>query len=194
MMEKWVDIAGFENVYQVSNKGRVRSLDRVQTCKNGVEKSLKGKVLSAIPNSQGYYRVELKHNGKSERWFVHRLVAVHFVKNANPKKYNVVNHIDSNHTNNCANNLEWTDLVGNAQHALKNGRLNRTTIWLQRQRDSLKKYDRPVAAYSYDCGRLVEKFSSIQEAGRRGYQPSCIVLCCNGKRQFHKGLIWRYVE
>lgn len=188
MIETWKDIKGFEEYYQVSNHGRVRSKDRVQSYLN---RKTKGKILKPIPNSQGYFRVVLKVDGKGKRYFVHRLVADAFC--IKPKGLDVVNHLDSDYTNNKSSNLEWTTLTGNMQHALKKGRLDRTNEWLKRQRKSLEKYKKPVIGRNIKTGDVIE-FNSINEAGRNGFQASCICNCCKGIRHTHKGYTWQYKE
>lgn len=189
-MEEWKSIDGYDGRYQVSNMGSVRSLDFTVLNRNNVPVRHKGKVLTQYPNSSGYMRVVI--GGKHQ--FVHRLVAEYFVTNANPDKYNVVNHIDSNPINNKASNLEWTDLSGNMQHALKKGRLTRTERWLNRLHESLEKLSKPVIGYDYLTGKTVVMFNSIQEAGRNGYDPGCICSCCQGKREFHRELKWMYAD
>lgn len=188
MKETWKDIKGYEKYYQVSNLGKVRSKDRIEKYRN---RKRKGRILKQQPNSQGYLRIELKVDGKSERFFVHRLVAESFC--IKPEGTDVVNHLDSDYTNNKASNLEWTTLSGNMQHALKKGRLDRTSKWLKRQRKSLEKYKKPVIGRNIKTGNIVE-FNSINEAGRNGFQASCICNCCKGIRQTHKGHIWQYKE
>ena len=194
MNEIWKDINGWEGFYQISNKGNVRSLPRQQKDKHGRLVHYSGKLLNPQPNSSGYLRVELKKPGKYARRFVHRLVAEHFVCNPKPEDYAIVNHIDNNFLNNCCTNLEWTTHLGNTQHAKKQGRLARTKEWLFNQRKSLEKYDKPVIGYDYLTGKTFCEFSSIQEAGRNGYEASCICNCCKGKRKTHKGLWWRYAD
>lgn len=181
MSEIWKDIDGWEGLYQISNKGNVRSIARAR-------------LLKPQPNSSGYLRVELKMHGKSSRRFVHRLVAEHFVSNPKPNEYAIVNHIDSNPLNNSESNLEWTTPLGNTQHAKQKGRLVRTKEWLFNQRKALEKYDRPVIGFDYLTGKTVVEFKSIQEAGRNGYTASSICNCCKGKRQLHKGLAWMYAD
>jgi hypothetical protein len=192
MTEVWVDIQGFEGYYQVSNLGNVRSLDRIQTDKNGLAKHYRGKTLKFKPNSRGYLRVDLKAPGKKRVCFVHRLVAMHFVENPDPKRFNVVNHLDNNFLNNDSDNLEWTNSVGNMQHALKQGRLNRTETWLGNLHKAAEAWSDPAAGYHPVSGERVVLFRSLQEAGRNGYEPSCICNCCKGKRKTHKGLKWKY--
>lgn len=194
MNEIWKDIKGFEGIYQISNKGSVRSVDRVQKNKNGVAIHYKGKRIKPNPNSHGYFRVQLKANGKTELLFVHRLVAKHFVENPLPEINNVVNHIDSNPHNNDATNLEWTTLKGNSQHALRAGRLNRTKKWIDNLNRSLARYCKPVVGYDPHTKQIVHTFKSVQDCRWSGFEPSCVCQCCKGERKTHKGLAWRYAN
>lgn len=113
-MEEWRDICGYEGFYQVSNKGRVRSLDRI--C-NGVH--IRGIAKNPSKNQDGYLFVNLQRNGKKRMLLVHRLVAQAFVDNKQHKPE--INHIDGDKTNNNAENLEWVTSYENIDHALKNG-------------------------------------------------------------------------
>ena len=94
----------YTGMYEVSNIGRVRSIDRHFVNANGVISYCKGKILSTFVTCQ-YERVGLSKNGKLKHISVHRLVAEAFVDN--PYDYSEVNHIDENKLNNCADNLEW---------------------------------------------------------------------------------------
>jgi len=76
--EIWKDISGYEGQYQVSSLGRVKSLDRVIKQKNKKEYHLKGRILSACKNSQGYYTVQLS-KGRGKTFKVHGLVADTFL-------------------------------------------------------------------------------------------------------------------
>lgn len=193
-MEIWKDICGFEGFYQISNTGNVRSIARKQTNRNGVVMHYKGKVLKQAPNSNGYMRVELKSPHRVERWFVHRLVAVHFVDNPCPGINTVVNHLDGNPRNNNASNLEWTTMHGNTQHAIKTGRMVRTQEWLDHLNKALEKVSTPVIGYDPQTGEDIVMFKSINECGRCGFDASCVCDCCKGKRKTHKGLAWRYAD
>lgn len=192
--EVWKDIKGYEGVYQVSNTGLVRSLSRTQMDKNGRTVSYEGKMLKQTPNSTGYMRVCLKNSKGCRQPFVHRLVAEHFVLNDSPNEFTVVNHKDSNHLNNNADNLEWTTIVGNNRHAIANGRMQRTDNWIDNLNKSLKKHYKPVIGCDPISGREVAAFKSIQECGRHGFDASCVCDCCKGKRKTHRGLSWRYAD
>lgn len=116
-MEKWKDIEGYEGIYQVSDQGRVKSLDRDINC-NGTHRKFEGKYLK-IKNPQGYDQVNLSKEGKQKTCLVHRLVAIAFIEN--PENKPEVNHIDGCKTNNCLSNLEWNTRSENQQHAVDIG-------------------------------------------------------------------------
>jgi hypothetical protein len=99
--EVWKDIEDYKGLYQVSNLGRVRSLDRVDMRGN----HLKGKVLAFNLAGAGYIQVGLHRDGKVEQKLVHRLVSEAFLPN--PDNLPEVNHKDEDKTNNNVSNLEW---------------------------------------------------------------------------------------
>lgn len=104
--EIWKDVRGFEGRYQVSNMGRVRSLDRLVN--NSASSYVrKGQMLNPSENKgRGYLRISLSDGHRNYKHYeVHRLVALHFVPGY--KKGLVVNHKDENKHNNRADNLEW---------------------------------------------------------------------------------------
>ena len=106
-METWRAIAGYEGLYQVSNLGRVKSLNYNHT---GTDKILKpGK------NQGGYLRVGLSKDGHTKHLLVHRLVAEAFIQNQN--NLETVNHKDEVKTNNVASNLEWMSRGDNKRYS-----------------------------------------------------------------------------
>ena len=123
-MEVWKTIEGYEGLYEVSNLGRVRSLDRVVTQRNrwgNITPHLyRGKILSARKNCKNdYVEVHLFKSEQGERWYrVHRLVAETFIPN--PNGYIEVNHIDENKSNNIVENLEWCDRRYNTNYGDRN--------------------------------------------------------------------------
>lgn len=115
MTEIWKDIKGYEGLYQVSNLGRVKSLDIVDR----LGRKHKSNIKYQNDNGNGYLIVNLKHNGKQKNHLVHRLVAEAFIENPENKKE--VNHIDGDKLNNRVDNLEWVSRSENLKHAFKLG-------------------------------------------------------------------------
>lgn len=119
MKELWVDIYGYENYYQISNKGRVRSLDRTVNTRGGT-RVVKGKILSNNKtNGNGYRIVALSKNGNVKNKYIHRLVAESFIPNC--EHFSEVNHINGDKSDNCVLNLEWCSRIHNLLHALNTG-------------------------------------------------------------------------
>lgn len=79
----------------------------------------KKKQLKLVPCTNNYLSVVLSNNGTQKRVLIHRIVAIHFIKNPNNCKE--VNHKDGNILNNNIDNLEWVSPKMNMQHAVKNG-------------------------------------------------------------------------
>ena len=122
MEEIWKDVVGYEGYYQVSNLGRVKSLDRISS--NG--RKIKGKILSTKVNTPPYYpRVSLSVNGKMKLVQVHRLVAQAFVYNPDPEHKTQVGHKDESRTNNRADNLEWVTPKENSNMPLHRERVSK---------------------------------------------------------------------
>lgn len=116
---EWKDIQNYEDLYQISNTGLVKSLER-KIIIHGKEALLKERILKQDDN-KGYKRVTLSKDGKTRRFLIHRLVAIHFLENLENKP--MVNHIDNNPSNNNINNLEWVTHSENMIHAQKQNRL-----------------------------------------------------------------------
>lgn len=104
-MEQWKNIENYEGLYEVSNLGRVKSLQ------NGQEKILK----PHKKNTKGYLQVGLWKDGKVKKIQIHRLVASAFIPN--PNNLPQVNHKNENPQNNCVQNLEWCDCQYNIDYS-----------------------------------------------------------------------------
>lgn len=122
MNEEWRDVVGYEGLYQVSSIGRVKSLFRYRDCgPKGLQPMPERMLKQSRDKGQSkYLHVSLSKGGNVKTWSVHTLVAFAFIPN--PNGLPMVNHKDTNKVNNCADNLEWTTRIGNAQHAVANGR------------------------------------------------------------------------
>ena len=119
MEEIWKDIEGYKGLYQVSNLGRVRSLDRRVIRPDGSIMSFRGRMLKQGLTPKFYLKVYPSKRSKKESLQVHRLVALSFIPN--PENKSDVNHIDGNKQNNNVKNLEWATALENQLHAYKNG-------------------------------------------------------------------------
>jgi hypothetical protein len=107
-MERWRDVPGWEGIYQVSDKGRLKSFKGEPS----------GRVLSNKNKTGGYFNVVLCGKGRERKSIkLHRLVAEAFVPNPEGKPQ--VNHKDGNKQNNSADNLEWVTEKENMEHAAK---------------------------------------------------------------------------
>lgn len=111
MNEIWKDIEGYDGKYQVSNLGRIRSVDRITTDKNGRQWFVKGCIRKPSLTASGYLRIPLETYPEIS---IHRAVANAFV----PGYFEgaQVNHIDENRQNNRWDNLEWVTPKGNINH------------------------------------------------------------------------------
>jgi hypothetical protein len=109
MDEIWIDVEGYEGLYQVSNKSRVRSF----------VKNKEGVVLKQTKEGCGYLQIQFNKNGKMKHNKVHRMVAKAFVPNPGNKPF--VNHINGIKTDNRIENLEWVTGSENIKHAHREG-------------------------------------------------------------------------
>lgn len=117
--EQWNSVPDYELYYEVSNKGRIRSLPRKAKTANG-ERTVHGRVMKESVNTSGYSTIRLFKDGRGETVMIHRLVALVFISNPDNKPQ--VNHKDFNRRNNNADNLEWTTRQENITHAKDAGR------------------------------------------------------------------------
>lgn len=166
-MEIWRDITGYEELYQVSNLGRVKSL--------GNDKNRKEKILKPSKNKCGYLTICLHNDNKIKNFKVHRLVAEAFIPN--PENKPEVNHEDGNKENCCVSNLTWATKSENMMHAYKKNLINTRKVVLQFDNNN----------------NLVKEWFSIREAERSlKIKHQSICRCCLGKRKTAGGYKWEY--
>lgn len=120
-MARWAAIPGFEGYYEVSDDGKVRSLERTIIRGDGKPIPIKSRMLKQTVSNAGYARVSMCKDGWKGWKSVHRLVAESFI--ANPENKREVNHKDGDKTNNAVDNLEWVTSKENAAHR------NATGLW-----------------------------------------------------------------
>lgn len=179
IMEIWKDIKGYEGKYKVSNKGRVKSLKRLDS----INHLIKTRILKQ--GGGQYPNVVLSKNGVAKTFLIHRLVATAFIEN--PKRKPCVNHIDENKSNNNVENLEWVTYSENQNHATKN------------KRCSLKMKNHPSISKEVIQmnlkGSVINEWSSTKEVERKlGFPNSVISRACLGGRPTAYGFKWRYLN
>ena len=186
--EVWKDIEGYEGLYQVSNMGRVRSLDRYKPQKNRygdvTNHFYKGQILTPKIDRYGYKTIKLsikKHKAPTKT--IHRLVASAFIQN--PENKYTVNHKDGNKLNNRVNNLEWMTNAENIHHGYETGLIKKTQL--------NNKKSKRVAQYDLNWN-LIRVFPSTKEVERSlGLCSSCISKVAKYNTFYYKGFYWRYV-
>lgn len=168
MKENWKDIKNYEGIYQVSDLGRVKSLDRIDSA----GRRLSGTILKQSRTRGNYLMVGLCKFGTGKLYRVNRLVAIAFIDNKNNLPH--VGHIDDDKQNNKLENLYWTDAKENNTHNDKHIRVG-------------EKVGRPVVGVNMEETIV---FKSSLEAGRNGFNPSAIRNCISGRSATHKGYVW----
>lgn len=172
--EIWKDVAGYEGLYQVSDQGRVKSLERTDSW----GRTVKERILKPGAKGNDYLFVNLCAGGKTRMFLVHRLVCQAFHENPDNKPQ--VNHLNEDKTDNRACNLEWCTRRENMNHGTRNER-------------SAKALSKPIGQYTLD-GDLVDVWQSANEVERQtGFSHGYICETANGKYKQAYGFIWKYV-
>lgn len=172
IQEMWKPIKNYEGLYEISNFGNVKSLERICKTEKGT-RIVPEKMLSASKDSSGYLYVPLSVNGTHKNYFVHRLVLEAFESNTERKKQ--VNHKNGNKLNNCLDNLEWCTAKENINHKYKV--LN------------YKAHNRKKVI----CLETNEIFESLAEA-EKSKKLTGISKCLKGKRETFAGYHWEYLK
>ena len=183
--EIWKAIVNYEGLYEVSNLGRVRSLNYKRTGKI--------KVLRPRPSKLGYLDIRLSKNGKVKPFKVHRLVAYAFIPNDNPIEKTQVNHKDFNRQNNSVENLEWVSHKENIKHS-----------WTSDEKRAKERREKLSKAHEVTRTRVLcieteRVFDSIREACEwldidYDISHGNICACLKGRLKTAYGYHWEYVK
>ena len=199
MKEIWKDIKGYEGIYQVSNLGRVRSLDRIYSNNH----PLNGVILKPYISNSGYLLVGLYKQQKRDRKLLHRLVAEAFIPN--PENKPEIDHINTIKTDNTVflnedgsinyekTNLRWTTRKENI-----NNPLTKTKMQINARKPSKGKYgkkhhrSKPIIQYDKE-GNFIKEWECANDVERvLGISNKHIGSACLGKRKSCGGYIWKY--
>lgn len=184
MEEIWKDVVGFEDYYQVSNLGNVRSKDREVNTWHGVILK-RGRILKQSIGKNGYYSVCFQVQNKKKSYSVHRMVAQAFIPNLDNMPY--INHKDENKLNNNIENLEWCT----AKYIINYGTCKERRNQTKRETSNLFKV---TMQYNLD-GTFVKEWKSTKEIERElGFSNQGVSACCRGIRKSFNGFIWKYKE
>ena len=161
--EVWLPIKGFEGKLEVSNMGRIRSVERIVAF--GSQKRKVHQTIYKLKNDKDGYKM-ISTPEKNIK--VHRAVAETFIQN--PENKPQVNHIDGNKTNNMVENLEWVTQEENMGHASR----NRLTKHVSVIRDD------------------GEEYHTVTEAAKaNGVSVACISEVINGHQKTSAGHSFR---
>ena len=166
-MEIWKDIQGYEGYYQISSEGNIRNIKTKQ-------------ILIGDTNNLGYRRITL-YTPVKKRFFIHRLVALHFCEGYSEGL--VVNHKDGNKQNNNYTNLEWVTRSENDLHAY---RMN-----LRQPHPCTFKHR--IISYNLETNEIIKIYKNVQECcDNLKVARTNIYNCCNGKQKSCRGVGLKY--
>lgn len=168
-LEEWKEVPGFEEIYEVSTTGRVRSLDRVVDHPVSIKKTVRGRELKPARKKSGYYHVNLQKGGKQHTKYIHRLVLEVFVSPC-PEGMEC-RHLDYDQSNNNLSNLEW----GTHKENCLDRSLNRKKGWRLTESDAKE--------------ILAQKGKMTQTALAKRYGVTQAAISA-----IHRGFAWGHLE
>lgn len=177
--------------YEVSNLGRVRSVERYAKHKNGYRK-VETRILKPTISNKGYYMVALSKNSKMHTYTIHKLVIDTFIGN---DKDLIINHIDGNKLNNNLSNLEYVTQKENIVKAWEQNKCEnirkQAKVNIVKATSKLKKQ---VDQFDID-NNFIKRWNCIKDAHRElKIDDANISACCKGRKRIAGGYIWRYAN
>ena len=177
----------YEN-YQVSNYGRLKNLNYRNTGRE--------RMMNPWEDKDGYFKIGLRKNKKTDFILVHRLVAQtflptpenlpqvnHKIDTKEGKTINMVIFNDDGSINKEKSTIEWCDGKYNHNYGTINERISKA--------NTNGKLSKPVLQFTID-GEFVREYPSVRECERNGFDHSSVIRCCNGKQKTHKGFKFMY--
>ncbi len=183
MKETWKPVPGYEDFYEVSDCGNIRSIAVFSAKYQRIIQRRSPRMLRQETSHDGYKRVVLSLYGKHRHFSVHRIVALSFLPN--PGNLQEVNHKDENPANNHVFNLEWCSPSYNSNYGTLPQRIS------QRQTNA-PYHSKKVVQLSME-GKVISTFPSTCEAERQtGVSSECICRACKGRYSHAGGYKWEY--
>lgn len=180
MQEIWRDVIGYEGLYQVSNKGRVKC----------IQGKYNGHLMSVIKHTGDYFVVSLRKNKNRKQFKIHRLVAQAFIPN--PDNLPQINHKDEDKANNSVENLEWCTAKYNVNYGTRGKRsgnkikqrISTESEFAARWRNQARINGAKTTSKKVLCVELDKIFNTLREAGdfieKNNYKHVLIGYCCRG--------------
>lgn len=189
-IEIWRPVKGYEGLYEVSNLGRVKSLERTVVYKNGTTHRHIGQILNPCYKRK-YPSVSLFKNKKQKTYNVHRLVAEAFIPNPDNKKE--IDHINTDRTDNRVENLRWCTSSENMNNPLTKTKNSNSHKDMWKKDSHREKICKKVLMILN--GEVINTFYGTGEASRQtGINNSHIASVCRGKRKTAGGYKWKYIN
>lgn len=191
MNEIFKDITGFEGLYKIGDYGTVVSLAKEIHRANGGTRLQPEMILKHCIVRGGYHRVTLFKEKKRFRIMVHRLVAMHFIRN--PENKPEVNHLFGDKNDNSASSLEWATRSENGKHAYRIG-LKRPQYSRLGTFNELNGRSKKILQLSL-LGEKIKEWPSVQEVRRRlGFRQGNVSSCARNKLKTAYGFKWQYAN
>ena len=184
-IEEWRPVVGYEGLYEVSDWGNVRSVDRYVNSKAGSKAMLHGKMLKQYTDKDGYQRIGLHKDVISKTVGVHRLVAEAFIPN--PNNLPVIDHINGNRQDNRVENLRWFTVKLN--NSTQQAKEKKSLAAFKRTDNKVK-----IRQSSIDGEHIKDYNSSMDIQRELGFERAAIIRCCRGKQHTSYGYKWDYMD